>query len=120
MKVLIIDDSEIICDLYTDMLSSRGDSVTSVNNGREGLGLLEKNDYDLILLDICMPEYSGLQFLEDLKKQKPSEIKKISVISRLAHDENLTVELEKFGITSIQENLSSIMHLDNSGTLITQ
>jgi len=113
MEVLIIDDSDVICDLYSDMLSSRGDSVTSVNNGKDGLGLLAKKEYDLILLDICMPEYDGIQFLEDLEKQKPSDIKKVSVISRLAHDENLAVELKKFGITSIQENLSSMMNLEN-------
>jgi len=116
MKVLIIDDSEVICDLYSDLLSSKGDSVTSINDGKEGLNLLAKNDYDLILLDMCMPDYSGIHFLEDLKKKRPSEIKKITVISRRAHDENLTAELEKFGINSIKEKPSSIMHLENLGS----
>ena len=118
MKVLIIDDSEVICKLYSDLLSSRGDSITSVHDGEEGLNLLEKNDYDLILLDMCMPDYSGIHFLQDLKKKKPSEIKKISVISRRAHDDNLTAELEKFGINSIQEKPSDIIRLENLGSLV--
>ncbi len=116
MKVLVIDDSKIICDLYTDLLESQGDSVTSVNGGREGLNLVAKNDYDLILLDMCMPDYSGIQFLEDLKKEKSSEIKKITVISRRSQDENLKEKLEKFGITSIQEKPSTVMHLENVGS----
>jgi CheY-like chemotaxis protein len=118
MKVLIIDDSNVICNLYAEQLRLRGDSATSVNDGKEGLDLLVKNDYDLILLDMCMPDYSGIQFLEDLKKIRPSEIKKISVISRRSHDENLTSKLEEFGIKSIQEKPSSIMHLENIGSLV--
>lgn len=115
MKVLVIDDSDVICNLYSENLRLQGDSVTSVNDGKEGLKLLLKNDYDLVLLDMCMPDYSGIQFLEDLKKEKPSEIKKISVISRRSHDENLTSRLERYGIKSIQEKPSSIMHLENIG-----
>ncbi|MFQ5440121.1 MAG: response regulator [Nitrosopumilaceae archaeon] len=118
MKVLIIDDSKVICKMYSDLLIPRGDSVTSVNDGKEGLGLVEKNDYDLILLDMCMPDYSGIQFLEDLKNKRPSEIKKISVISRRGHDENLTEELEKFGINSIQEKPSSVLHIENTESLV--
>lgn len=115
MKVLVIDDSEVICNLYSEQLHSQGDSVTSVTDGRKGLDILEKNDFDLILLDMCMPDYSGIQFLEELKKKKPSDIKKISVISRRSHDENLSAKLEEFGIKSIQEKPSTIMHLENIG-----
>jgi DNA-binding response OmpR family regulator len=115
MKALIIDDSDVICDLYSEQLQFQGYFVTSVNDGKEGLDLAVKNDYDLILLDMCMPDYSGIQFLGDLEKKRPSEIKKISVISRRSHDENLTSKLREFGIKSIQEKPSSIMHLENIG-----
>ena len=116
MNVLIIDDSQVICDLYAESLILQGNSVTSVTDAKEGLNLLVDNDYDLILLDMCMPDYSGIQFLEDLKKKKPSEIKKITVISRRSHDGYLTAELEKFGIESIEEKPSNFMHLENIGT----
>ncbi|MDH3277860.1 MAG: response regulator [Nitrosopumilus sp.] len=115
MKVLIIDDSDIICNLYSEQLRLQGDVVTAVNDGKEGLDLLAENDYDLILLDMCMPDYSGIQFLEDLEKSRPSEIKKISVISRRSHDDNLTAKLEAFGIKSIQEKPPTVMHLENIG-----
>jgi len=36
-----------------------------------------KNDYDLILLDICMLRYSGMDFIHDLKAKRPSEMKKV-------------------------------------------
>ena len=118
MEVLLIDDSKVICDLYSDILGARGDSVTSVTDGKEGLNLLAKNEYDLILLDMCMPKYSGMQFLEDLKIQKPSELKKVIIISRLVLDENWTDELEKFGIHSIQEKPSDIFRLESTEPLV--
>ena len=120
MDVLLIDDSEVIRNLYSDILSSRGDSVTSVNNGKAGLKLLAQNDYDLILLDMCMPRYSGMQFLEDLKNQKPSDLKRVIVISRLALDENWTDKLEEYGINSIEEKPLGIVSLESSKPLVTK
>jgi len=113
MEVLLIDDSEVICNLYNDMLSSRGDSVTTVNDGRGGLGLVSKNEYDLILLDMCMPGFSGMDFLEELKNKKPSELKKVVVVSRLELDRNKTEKLKEFGINSIQEKPSDLVRLEN-------
>ena len=83
MDILHVDDSPEICQLYADMLSVGNHSVESVNDGREGLELALKNDYDLILLDICMPKYSGMEFIYDLKAKRPSEIKKVIIVSVL-------------------------------------
>lgn len=118
MKVLLIDDSKVIRNLYSDILGSRGDSVTGVDNGKDGLKMLAKNDYDLILLDMCMPKYSGMEFLADLKNQKPSELKKVIVISRLALDENWTDKLEEYGINSIEEKPLGIIGLETSDPLV--
>ena len=107
MEILQIDDSTVICDLYLDMLDSRGHSVSSANGGREGLELVLKNNYDLILLDLCMPDYSGMDFLADLKTQRPSELKKVIVISRLELNDNQIVDLTEFGIHSIQTKPSA-------------
>ena len=50
MKVIHIDDSAEIRSLYSDMFTVDNHSITSVNDGREGLDLVLKKDYDLILL----------------------------------------------------------------------
>jgi len=118
MEILQIDDSPVICQLYYDMLGSRGHSVSSVNDGKEGLELVSKNDYDLILLDMCMPQYSGMDFLADLKNQRPSELKKIIVLSRLELDENQLDELLKFGIHSIQAKPSDLVSLETPEKLV--
>ena len=72
MNILHVDDSPEICQLYADILSLGNNCLTSVNEGRQGLELALKNDYDLILLDICMPKYSGMEFIYDIKAQRPS------------------------------------------------
>jgi len=118
MEILQIDDSTVICDLYEDLLSFRGHSISSVDDGRVGLELVSKNDYDLILLDICMPGYGGMEFLEDLKHQKPSELKKVIIISQLELDETQLDELSKFEIHSIQTKPSDLMSLETPEKLV--
>lgn len=112
MKVLHVDDSPEICQLYADMLASGNNTVKSVNDGREGLELVLKNDYDLILLDICMPRYSGMDFIHDLKAKRPSEMKKIIIVSVLELRESHKKELLKLGIHSVEEKPSTIQKLE--------
>lgn len=118
MEILQIDDSTVICDLYEDLLSFRGHLISSVNDGHEGLELVSKNDYDLILLDICMPGYSGMEFLADLKNQRPSELKKVIIISQLELDETGLNELSKFGIHSVQAKPSDLVSLETPEKLV--
>ncbi|MGD8431328.1 MAG: response regulator [Nitrosopumilaceae archaeon] len=112
MKVLHVDDSPEICQLYADMLATENHEVQSVNDGREGLELALKNDYDLILLDICMPKYSGMEFIHDLKAKKPSELKKVIIVSVLELTESHRSELLKLGIHSVEEKPSTIQKLE--------
>lgn len=103
VKVLHIEDSNEVRGLYSDMFTAHNHSITSINNGKEGLDLAAKNDYDLILLDICMPEYSGLQFIHDLKIKRPSELSKVVIVSILKYTENQIRELLKLGILCVEE-----------------
>ncbi len=111
MKILHIDDSPEICELYSELYTADNHSIKSVNNGKEGLNLVLQNDYDLILLDMCMPKYSGMEFLADLKKQRPSELKKIVVTSMLQFDEDQVKGLTKFGVHSVEEKPAHLQEL---------
>ena len=106
MKVLHIDDSPGICELYEDVFTVYNHSVKSVNSGKEGLELALKNDYDLILLDIDMPDYTGVQFLRDLKNKRPSELLKVVVLSVLKFTKTEIKKLLKFGIHSVESKPS--------------
>ena len=112
MKILHIDDSPEICKLYSDMFTAENNSFKSVNDGKEGLNLVLKNDYDLILLDMCMPKYGGMDFLRDLKEQRPSELKKIVITSVLHFSEAHVKGLKQFGIHSVEEKPSYIQQME--------
>ena len=99
--------------MYTDMFTAVYHSITSVTSGKEGLDLVIKNDYDLILLDMVMPKYSGVQFLLDLKDQRHSELKKVVVLSLLEFNESQVKEFLKFGIHSVEEKPSDLQSLVN-------
>ena len=112
MNILHVDDSPEICQLYAEMLAIGNNMVKSVNDGREGLELILKNDYDLILLDVCMPKYSGINFIHDLKAKRPSEMKKIVIMSVLQLRESHRKELLKLGIHSVEEKPATIQKLE--------
>ena len=112
MNILHVDDSPEICQLYADMLSMGDHNVESVNDGRKGLEFALKNDYDLILLDVCMPKYSGMEFIHDLKSKRPSEMKKVIIVSVLELSESHKKELLKLGIHSVEEKPSTIQKLE--------
>lgn len=112
MKILQIDDSTQICEIYNDYFSSDSNTIKSVNEGKEGLKLAVKNDYDLILLDIHMSQYTAIDFLFDLKEQKPSELKKI-IVTSTQFKETQIKELLNFGIHSVEKKPLSLQQFDN-------
>ena len=60
-KILIVDDEKDIAELISDVLSDEGFKCTIKNNGTDALDSISNNDYDLILLDVMMPDISGTE-----------------------------------------------------------
>jgi len=68
MNILAIDDNEDILNLLKTVLTSKGHNFTQASNGKDGIKLIEGQRFDAILLDLAMPEFSGLDVIESLKK----------------------------------------------------
>jgi adenylate cyclase len=66
-SVLVVDDTEMNRDMLCALLESDGHKAAIAENGRVALEAIKKNSYDLILLDVMMPEMNGYQVLEQLK-----------------------------------------------------
>ncbi len=72
-RTLIIDDERIICDGCRLALSEQGHSADICVTGRAGLEAILRGDYDVILLDMKLPDMDGMDILRRVKKEKPGE-----------------------------------------------
>lgn len=67
MKVLIIDDEDGILQMYSEYLNQSGMETIQAQNGEMGMKLAKEKRPDVVLLDIIMPRYNGLDVLKDMK-----------------------------------------------------
>lgn len=70
-KILVIDDERSVRNTLKEILEYEKYEVNLANNGNEGLDFLKKETYDLLLLDIKMPEIDGMEVLELVNKNYP-------------------------------------------------
>jgi two-component system, response regulator, stage 0 sporulation protein F len=68
-KILIVDDEEHIRYLYSEELSDAGYEVITAENGYMLLEKIEKEKPDLVVLDIKMVDYNGLDLLQDIRNK---------------------------------------------------
>ncbi len=77
--VLIVEDNELNMKLFSDLLEANGYGTVQTRNGVEAVGLAREHMPDLILMDIQLPEVSGLQVTQWLKDDE--ELRHIPIIA---------------------------------------
>ncbi|TNF55339.1 response regulator [bacterium] len=82
MKVLIVDDDIHIQRLYKEELEEEGYETIVASTGKDALELFEKENPDVVTLDILMPDMDGITLLRKMKEQKP----KTPIIMSTAYD----------------------------------
>jgi DNA-binding NtrC family response regulator len=70
-KVLLIDDETDFLGVMAERLTVRGLDVSTASSAKDGLVKAEENDYDVVVLDMAMPEMDGVEALRRLKEKKP-------------------------------------------------
>lgn len=93
MKILLVDDNQDITSLVSKYLKSRGFGIVVANDPKNGLALIKKERFDSVLLDISMPEMSGIDLIQSLKKEDILKDQKIIIFSALAVSSNQINEL---------------------------
>ncbi|MEW5976556.1 MAG: response regulator [Acidobacteriota bacterium] len=71
VRILVIDDEDVIRDFLVEMFVAAGYESESASNGPEGIRLFEKNRYDLVFSDLGLPEMSGWDVARALKDRRP-------------------------------------------------
>ncbi|MFA5363496.1 MAG: response regulator [Candidatus Omnitrophota bacterium] len=74
VRVLVVDDDRHLGETLNDILEARGHKARFVDSGRAALKILEKRPYDVILLDIKMQPFDGLDTLKRIKQIRPDTI----------------------------------------------
>jgi DNA-binding NtrC family response regulator len=70
-RVLVVDDEERFRANLARMLTLKGLEVRALAGGREALAILAEEPYDVVILDLRMPDMDGLQALAEIKKLRP-------------------------------------------------
>ncbi|MBI3995457.1 MAG: response regulator [Nitrospirae bacterium] len=66
-RILVVDDEEVLRNLYQEVLSSEGYEVLCAASGEEGLKKLQSDRFDLVVTDYRMPGMDGMEFLQRVK-----------------------------------------------------
>lgn len=82
MKILIIDDNKDITKMFSKYMTIKGHLCSVVNDGRSGLDLIENKTFDVIILDLAMPDFSGSDIIDALYKS--GKIKNQNIVTLTA------------------------------------
>ncbi len=112
--ILIVDDNRDIVAALTDILISRGYSVLSAHNGRQGLWLALEREPDLILLDWKLPQLSGYQVLQSLRERGNNTP---VVLMTMYGSENIAIQAFRLGV---RDYIPKPFHVPNTLEAIEQ
>jgi DNA-binding response OmpR family regulator len=70
-KMLVVDDETDFLETIVKRLKARNIEVTGAESGYQALDLMERQDFDVVILDVKMPGMDGIETLREMKKKKP-------------------------------------------------
>jgi len=85
LRILLAEDNPVNQEVAQQMLQKRGHSITIACNGREALELVTKSEFDLVLMDIQMPEMDGFQATAAIRELEKKGAKRIPIVAMTAH-----------------------------------
>ena len=74
MNVLIVDDEEVLQDVLGELVRREGWTPIAAKSGEEAFRILERDDADIVLLDLMLPGMSGMEVLRRLRKEDPDQV----------------------------------------------
>src|SRR6185503_11283160 len=98
------DDNRVNQVLAMELLSGRGHSVTVAGKGREALALHERERFDVVLMDVQMPDMDGLEVTSAIREREKAGAPKTPIIAMTAHA--MTGDRERFLAAGMDEYVS--------------
>ena len=85
LQILLAEDNEINQELTVKILAKRGHTVVVTNNGREAVAALERGIFDVVLMDVQMPEMDGLAATAAIRERERSTGRHVPIVALTAH-----------------------------------
>lgn len=99
-KIIVAEDSSVIQNLTRKILSQLNFEISSVKNGQQVLDLLDKEEFDLVLLDIYMPVMDGMECARQIRKlEGPNQTIPLVAITGNANNYSMD-DFEEAGINA--------------------
>jgi two-component system chemotaxis response regulator CheY len=99
-KLLLVEDDKDTRDVYNEVLKDAGYQVETANDGAAGLTKAKQGGFDLILLDLMMPNVDGLQFLEEIRKNPPKVANGPIIVLTNVSQDNVVQKALNLGATA--------------------
>lgn len=101
MKIYIIDDNEDITGMLETYFTKKGHECSTSNDGHSALAILQKQKFNVIILDVAMPEFSGVDIVENLYKNNKMKELNIVILTASSVSEEQDEQLQKKGVKAI-------------------
>ena len=98
--MLLVDDSHEIAEAVSFYCGAKNIDCHAVDNGQEGLERIRKDKFDLILLDITMPEFTGIDIINSIKQEGSIESKNL-VVFTASTNRRMLDEIKNCGVKEI-------------------
>ena len=85
LRILIVEDNPVNQTLAVRLLEKRGHSAVVADNGRKALAVIEQQEFDLVLMDVQMPEMDGLDATAAIRQKELTTGKHLPIIAMTAH-----------------------------------
>jgi DNA-binding response OmpR family regulator len=114
MKVLLIDDNKDIADMVRLCLESQDIECKLIGDGRAGLQSIKENNFDVILLDLAIPEFSGFDIFNTLKNEGLLESKNVLIFTASSVTDQEVQEMLSSGAKGVLRKPLSIDDLTDA------
>lgn len=96
-QILLVEDDPLIAEIYMTKLREAGFSVERVSDGEDALKLLQRRLFDLLILDLVLPQLTGLEILKKIRKDKKLKRLNVMVVSNLGQKTDMQLA-EELGV----------------------
>ena len=127
-RILVVDDEPHICRALDRLLTNKGHQVDTISSPLKALEMLRDNRYDLILLDLRMPDMSGIELYERIGIISPSLQRKVICVTgdvvssqneTFLHETGIPCVAKPFGINELMRQVRQVLEGENKDAQVT-